>query len=277
MKRRRAAVVLAGVAAACGFAWYWADPLGAHAPLTFDAPAGGWPLAGRSRELAAVRLRMDAPALDAFLAEQRARAEAGGAAEAWRVLAEAHLERALLEASHKGMAVGEPTFGDVPGAMAAHLEQAEAAALRAEQIGGEHSETQRIRAGVLSTRITGALSAMRLGRTIERLLARARELDGDNPHVAVAQGCKLVFAPGWLGGDPKAALSLFLAAAEGLPHDERPLVFAAFAANVCGDPRVESLLARAVERNPNNRYAAEVLRRVRAGERDAFARDVTKS
>jgi hypothetical protein len=52
-------------------------------------------------------------------------------------------------------------------------------------------------------------------------------------------------------------------------------VFAAMAAFELGDrDEALGLIERAVERNPNSAYAAEVARRLRAGEDDPFGRDV---
>jgi hypothetical protein len=181
----------------------------------------------------------------------------------------------LLAASRLGMAVARPTFATVPAELDALLDEGEAAIARARALGDSHSEVPRIEAGLLANRIRGTLTAVQFGRRVDALLDEATTRDPHNPHAAVARGCRLVFAPRWLGGDPARAQALFAAAAAGLPHDERPLVFAAFAAYVLDDARAaRAHLAAARARNPANAYAAEVLRRLEQGEADPFGRDV---
>ncbi len=231
-----------------------------------------------SAALMAARLPMQRDLLEAFVKAQAERCTAAGAtAEDWRVLSEAHLECVLQMTSVKGMAVARPAFAKPPTAMLQHLDAGEQAITRARALGDRHSETARIEAGLKSNRIVGVASALRLGGEIDRLIAEAAERDQGNPHVAVAQGCRLVFAPKFLGGDPRAALALFERAAEAMPDDERPMIFAAFAADILGDAALARRhLEAAAQRNPANRYAREVAARLARGEADAFGRDVDR-
>lgn len=218
---------------------------------------------------------MDGGALDRFLEAQRTRAERTDDPVEWRVLAQACLERVLFAAARSGMAVGRPTFRERPPVVEAAIVAGQAAIVRARQLGDRHSELARVAAGLLAQKIDGALSAMRLGRQVEALLDEAEAFADGNPHVAVARGCRLLFSPKWLGGDPSQARARFVSAAAALPDDERPLVFAAFAAHLAGDAAgAQEHLRAATARNPNNAYAREVLRRLTAGEPDPFGRDL---
>lgn len=271
--RRRRLALAAGFAVVTGsgglVAWYVSPPAATQTTV------GRLTAHPRSTALAALRRSMDAAALDAFVVEQQQRAESAGDASEWRVLAEACLERVLLASSRLGMEVGRPTFASMPPEVAASLALGEEAIAKARSLGDLHSEVARIGAGLLANRIDGALAAMRLGRRVDELVAEADAAGDGNPHVAVLRGCRLVFAPKWLGGDPSRALALFEAAAEAMPDDERPLVFAAFAAHLLGDgANAREHLQAAVARNPRNAYAREVLRRLEAGEDDPFGRDL---
>lgn len=257
----------------CGLLW-WTNTI----PAVDLAPssASDW-RSPRSAVLAVARRTTQENALDAFVREQAERcAKADASAEDWRILGEAHLECVLQMTSVKGMAVARPSFPKPPATLLAHLDAGERAIERARALGDQHSETARIEAGLKSNRIVGIASALRLGSEVDRLIGEAAERDQGNPHVAVARGCRLVFAPRFLGGDPQAALMLFEQAAEAMPDDERPLVFAAFAAHVVGDAGLaRKHIHAAARRNPANRYAAEVSGRLERGEADPFGRDVT--
>ena len=110
---------------------------------------------------------------------------------------------------------------------------------------------------------------------IQKAIEQARALKPDHPRVLVALGCEKLFAPRFLGHDPEGAKGMFLSASEALPEDERPLVFAAMAAHLLRQhEEAIQLLERAAARNPDNRYAAAVLTRLRAAEPDPFGRDV---
>ncbi|MEZ5964104.1 MAG: tetratricopeptide repeat protein [Planctomycetota bacterium] len=218
---------------------------------------------------------MDVSAMDAFLAEQRERATRTGDPIEWQVLAETCLERVLLEAAPMGMAVGRPVFAKRPEIVDTLLADGLQAITEVRDLGRRHSEVGRIAAGLLANKIDGALAAMRYGRQVDAFLSEAEAFADGNPHIAVARGCRLLFAPRWLGGDPERALNLFESAAHALPEDERPLVFAAFAAHLQGDvARAQRSLRDAVACNPDNAYAREVLRRIQAGEADVFGRSL---
>lgn len=269
--RRRAAILVCTpiVASAAWLTWPRPDTGATSLPASVAA------VHPRSAQLAEIRCSMDPPRLERFIAEQTERAESGRDPGEWRVLGEAHLERVLLASSSFGMAVAKPTFATIPDTVSRHLDAGERAVAQARLLGDTHSEVARIEAGLKANRMTGMVAAMRIGREVERLIEEAANRDSGNPHVAVMRGCRLLFTPKWLGGDPQRALPLFEAAASRLPHDERPLVFAAFAAHLLGDtPRALALLRDATRRTPANRYAREVLRRLEAGEDRVFERDV---
>lgn len=261
-------------AAAATWVWWPSAP----PPTTpFASSDATEPVHDRSRTLAQARLQMDARELERFIAEQRTRAGQSTDPAEWRVLAEAHLERVLLESSHLGMAVGKPTFATMPEVVTANLDAGEAAITKARAGGDNHSEVARIEAGLKANRMTGVMSAMRIGREVEKLVEEAAARGSGNPHVAVLRGCRLAFTPKWLGGDPARALPLFEQAAQRLAHDERPLVFAAFTAQLLGNGEVTLRhLRQAVARNPANAYAREVVRRLEAGEERPFERDLAR-
>jgi hypothetical protein len=261
-------------AAAATWLWWPSAPSPAAPAADGDATE---PVHDRSRTLAQTRLKMDARELERFIAEQSARAGQSSDPAEWRVLGEAHLERVLLESSRLGMAVGKPTFADTPEVVTANLDAGEAAIAKARAGGDRHSEVARIEAGLKANRMTGVMSAMRIGREVEKLVEEAATRGSGNPHVAVLRGCRLAFTPKWLGGDPTRALPLFERAADQLTHDERPLVFAAFTAHVLGNAEAALRhLRAAVARNPANAYAREVVRRLEAGEDRAFERDLAR-
>ncbi len=250
----------------------------APAPAAPPAAAAGGLLSPGSIELAKIRLEADPSGIDAFVAEQRARAEAAPEDEAeWRVLAEAYLERCYARDRGEGMAVGTPTHSELPAVTEADIDAGLKALDRAHAVGGDQdAEVFRIEAAFHSLRVTSWTSALSQRPAISAALEKARSLRPDHPRVLVAMGCEKLFAPRFFGNDPATAKQLFLTAADALPLDERPLVFAAMAAHLLEkDDEAIALLERAVERNPNNRYAATVLARLRAAESEPFARDVT--
>jgi hypothetical protein len=228
----------------------------------------------RSAELARVRAACDLEALDAFVEEQRTLARAGQP-QAWRVLAEALLERIATRVMRKGMKVGSAVFDAVPPAIAADIDEGLRCLDAARRGGDDSSETWRIEAGLLCYRITGWAAALQLDGRIAAAIDRAVELDPMNPRMHVALGCRKLFAPPLLGQDLDKASEHLLWAANALPDDERPLVFAAMAAWLAGRiTECRELLSRAADRNPRNVYAIEVARRLAAGEDDPFGRDV---
>jgi len=231
---------------------------------------------GRSRELARARRACRLEAIDDFIAGQLMLIEHepdDGAR--WRVLAEAYLERALFPDLLLGLRTGEPLRTELDAELERDVARGLDALERALELGDETSETHRIRMALVSRRLTGLASALSLEGEITAALERALELDQADPRVQVAIGCRLLFAPRLLGHDARAALEHLLPAAEGLPLDERPLIYAALARHALGEAgEALGLMRRAARRTPANAYAREVARRLEAGEDDPFGRDV---
>jgi hypothetical protein len=187
------------------------------------------------------------------------------------VLAEAHLERALLPDLRLGLSVGLPARGSLTPEMEREVEGGLAALERAAAMGEEGAEWHRLRSALHARRITGFASMLRERAAVQEGLDRAAELGPELPRVQIAIGCRLLFAPPGFGHDPRAALAHLMAGAEAIEADERPLVFAAFARHLLGEPdEARALLRRALGRTPANVYAAEVLRRLEAGEDEPF-------
>ena len=194
----------------------------------------------------------------------------------WHLLAEACLERALLASHHRGMAVGTPTWKELPAEVAADLERGLAAAARARQLGDDSADLFRIEAGLLGQRITGLASALQWNGRIHDALQAASQRAADDPRLHISLGLRKLLAPKLLGHDPERALEHFEFAAKALIDDERPAVFAAMA-NYLQQKRQQAIgwLEQATARNPDNTFARVVLRRLRAGEERPFERDVT--
>jgi len=243
-------------------------------PTAAPAPA---PAAGLAATLKTARRSCDLAALDTVVADAQAACRATpDEAGAWHLLAEAHLERSLLRSHDRGMVVGAPVFPTPPPALVADLDAGLAATRRARELGDDTSDLFRIEAGLMSQHITGLATALQWNGRIQEALQKAGERARDNPHLHVALGLRKLLAPKLLGHDPAAALAHFEFAAKALGDDERPAVFAAMA-SALQQKRLQAIgwLEQAVARNPQNRFARVVLRRVQAGETDAFARDVT--
>lgn len=84
-------------------------------------------------------------------------------------------------------------------------------------------------------------------------------------------GCRVLFAPPLLGHDARRGRDHLRAGAAGLPFDERPLIFAAWAYHLLDEPEeARRLLTEAIARTPANPFAPEALRRLEAGEEDPF-------
>lgn len=235
------------------------------------------PSDGLGAALREARRSCDLAALDAVLAKVRTRCqEAPDQSEPWHLLAEAHLERSLLRSHDRGLAVGAPVYPQLPKEVADDLEAGLVAARRARELGDDTSDLFRIEAGLMSQRITGLASALQWNGRIQDALRLAGERSRDNPHLHVALGLRKLLAPKLLGHDPKQALEHFAFAAKSLAEDERPAVFAAMASYL-QQKRQQAIgwLEQAVGRNPQNRFARVVLKRLQAGEDDPFGRDVT--
>jgi tetratricopeptide (TPR) repeat protein len=230
-----------------------------------------------SEEIARARLTGSLEALDRFIERQAERCRTqGGDAATWRGLAEAHLERCLLRDQHKGMAVGKPTHATLPESNRTDIDLGLRAIEKALELGDLDPDAPRIQSSLLSLKATGWGEVLALRPKIQAALRKAEGIDPSHPRVVIARACEKLFAPNRLfGHDPGAAERMFLRAAERLELDERPYVLAAMAAWL--QKKTEqaiNLLERALDRNPNNRYAREVLRRLRVAEAEPFARDV---
>lgn len=228
----------------------------------------------RSTRLAEARRAGTVEALSAFIAAQRTLIEERpNDATLWRVLAEAYLERSQQRVSHKGMSVSRPMYDEVPPAVRQDLDLGDAALAKARELGDATSESYRIEAALISGRITGLVTVMRLRSSITHAISTALELDPTNPRALVSAACQKLFNP--FSSEVDQARADFLRAAKALPLDERPLVFASLAAFLSDD--LEGAIEHcreAAERTPGSAYANEVLRRLEAGEDDPFGRDL---
>jgi cytochrome c-type biogenesis protein CcmH/NrfG len=245
-------------------------------PATPPVPAPA-PTAGLGAALQTARRSCDVAAVSAVLADVRTScAREPDHREHWHLLAEAHLERSLLRSHDRGIVVGAPLFPQPPKELLDDLEQGLVAAKKAHELGDDSSDLFRIEAGLMSQHITGLASALHWNGKIQDALRRAGERAPDNPHLHVALGLRKLLAPKLLGHDPAKALEHFEFAAKALVDDERPAVFAAMASYL-QQKRLQAIawLEQAVACNPQNRFARVVLARLRAGEDDAFGRDLT--
>lgn len=228
-------------------------------------------------ELRKARKTCTVEALDAFIVNLSRQASETPSKEVWHKLAEAHLERALQRTHLRGMVVGEPTFEELPEDFKGDLEAGLAAIEKARELGDESGELFRIEAGLMSQHITGWKSALAWNGKIGAALKTAGNLIKDDPQLHTALGLRKLFAPKWWGNDPAKALEHF-EFADKADDDERPAVFAAMASYL-QKKRQQAIqwLERAIEKNPDNKFARVVLRRLRRGEDDPFARDVTEA
>jgi hypothetical protein len=220
--------------------------------------------------------RQGMAALDALVAElETTAAEDGTDPSPRHALAEALLERSLLRDIRKGMAVGKPTHAELPEALAADVAAGIGAAEQAIEAGDDTAEIHRILSALLSRQVTGIGSALRLRGRIDAELKLAEEREPEHPKVLIARGCGQLFAPNRLfGHDPEAAEAKFMAAAESLPSDERPLMFASMCAWLLGDrDRALTHIEAAAARNPSHPYVDAVAQRLRDGVTDPFGPD----
>ncbi len=191
------------------------------------------------------------------------------------LLAQSLLERVLQHQAKKGMSVAKALYDEVPPAIDADVTEGLKALDEAETLGTDIGDAWRVRAGLVTAKITGMWSAAGLSGQIDAALKKAAEADPENPRLHVAVGCKKLFAPKLFGGDPAAALGHFRLAADRLPWDERPHLFASLAAWLLH--RKQSALEwahSAVAINPDNTYALAVVKRLEGGEEEPFSRDV---
>ena len=246
----------------------------AHATPTRSAPPEA--VRGLAEALESARRTCDLSAIDAFVSKAQQAAEAAPeSAATWRVLAEAHLERAQQRTHLRGMMVGEPLFDELPEALEGDLSAGIEAIAAARERGDDSGALFRIEAGLLSQRITGLSSALRYSGDISRALAAAEERDAEDPKLQVALGLRKLLAPRLLGHDAEKARAHFERAVEN-GGDERSAVFAGMATYL-QEKRGEAVqwLERAVAANPSNTFAQAVLARLRRGDPEPFGRDVT--
>lgn len=272
------------VAAALGLAGSAWILLGARAHEDVAIPSGAGPAATNApdalrTQLVAARRSCSPAPLDAVVQQLTARTAAPDAASdpsPWRLLAEAHLERALARSHRRGLRVGEPTYAELPREVEADVALGLAAVQQARERGDDGAELCRLEAALLGQRITGLGSALQWNSRIHAALQRAAELAEGDPRVHVAVGLRKLLAPRLLGHDPQRALEHFEFAARVLADDERPAVFAAMASYL-QQKRMQAVawLEQAVARNPKNTFARVVLQRVRRDEPEPFGRDVT--
>jgi tetratricopeptide (TPR) repeat protein len=277
MKRALLLPLIATASAAAWTAHHHLVPAATPGPATQAPPSPPPPLDDFATELATARAACDPAALTPVFERLVAASQTTSATPAtWHRLAATCLERCLLHSHRRGLAVGTPTWSTLPAAVASDVDQGLAAVEQARAHGETSADLHRLEAALLGQRITGVAAALRWNGRIEHALAKASELAPDDPRVQVALGLRKLLAPPLLGHDPVRALAHFTAAAEQLPEDERPAVFAAFACHL-QDLRSQALqwLEQAVQRNPRNSFAQVVLQRLRAGEAEPFGRDVT--
>lgn len=230
-----------------------------------------------AEQLRKARKTCSVEALDVYIETFQKEAAATPSKELWHNLAEAHLERALQRTHLRGMAVGEPTFKELPADFASDLKSGLAAVKKSRELGDETGELFRIEAGLMSQHIIGLGSALTWNGKITGALATAGESIANDPQLHTALGLRKLFAPKFFGNDPAGALEHF-EFADKAADDERPAVFAAMA-NYLQKKRQRAItwLERAVEKNPDNKFAQVALKRLRRGEDKPFARDVTEA
>lgn len=242
-----------------------------------DAATAPAPVDALAIALRDARRTCTVEALDGVVARVReAVGAAPGDAHLHHLLAEAHLERSLARSHDRGLAVGAPAFPELPQDLADDLADGLASAERAHELGDDGGDLFRIEAGLMSQRIVGLTTALRWNGEIHTALQKSAERAQDNPHLHVALGLRHLLTPKLLGHDPVKALEHFEFAAKVLADDERPAVFAAMASYL-QQKRQQAIawLEQAIARNPSNRFARVVLRRLRAGEDEPFARAIT--
>jgi tetratricopeptide (TPR) repeat protein len=196
--------------------------------------------------------------------------------DAWSLLAEGHLERALQRTHLRGITVGKPTFSTLPTVFANDIQSGLNAVAKARGLGKESSNLFLIEAGLLGQKITGLISAVKWNSKITEALDAAKAANAKQKGLYRALGLRKLLAPRFFGNDPKKALEHFEVAAKS-DKDERTSVYAGMACFL-QEKRARAItwLERAVEQNPNNKFAKVVLRRLRRGEEDPFGRDVTE-
>jgi tetratricopeptide (TPR) repeat protein len=229
------------------------------------------------RLLESARTKCSLEALEPVIKQLQDQANESRSAETWHCLAEGFLARAMQRTHLMGMAPGKPTFSELPDDFANDLEAGLKAVKKAREHGDESGELYRIEASLMSQHIIGLGSALKWNGKISEALKTAGERQPNDPQLHVALGLRKLLAPTWLGNDPAKALEHFEFAV-GATRDERPAVFAAMASHLQKKREVAiKWLEQAMQRNPNNKYARVVLKRLRDGEDDPFGRDVSEA
>ena len=231
----------------------------------------------KRQALQTARAACSLPAIEAAVRTLTEQANESKAAEDWHILAEAHLECALQRAHLVGMTPGKPTYSELPAPFAKDLSAGLAAVKQARELGDESGELYRVEAALMSQHITGLGAALKWNAKINEALKTAGELQAEDPNLHVALGLRKLLAPTWFGHDPQKALQHFEFACDSM-DDERPAIFAAMATYL-QDKRDDAIgwLEQALQRNPRNKYAQAVLKRLQKGEEDPFGRDVTEA
>jgi tetratricopeptide (TPR) repeat protein len=225
-------------------------------------PAGGAELESARQELVAAARAYDAEAATAVLAGLRRPLEeetADGLAlrvEAGLVVAE--VLRVTYEQTPQGERAGRRLLGQ-------RIDAAAEEALTLVDRLPETSERERMRADLLATLIRSDYRAQKHDDAFQAAVARARELDPDNPRALVTAAKPLLFADAAHGGDPAAALRLLDRALELAPGLESAVLLRALALDTVGDQQAAlAAWRRALERNPLCRPARWRLERARA-------------
>ncbi len=192
-----------------------------------------------------------------------------------QVLAEALLERVYMRTSRLAMRPGEPQYSRVPREIERDIQAGLKALAQARALGVTEADGYRIEGSLLANRISGTFSAMNLKRDIINAYTQSLDLDGDNPRLHVALGCRKLFAPKMLGRDLDKALEHLEYACSRLPQDERPRLFAALAAYLKDDEAGALAWAEeALKVNNRSIFAIALVERLRAGEDNPVGRDV---
>jgi len=120
----------------------------------------------------------------------------------------------------------------------------------------ESSERERMRADLLATLIRSDFRAKQHEAELKAAVARALELDPDNPRALVTAAKPWLFADAEHGGDPRQAIVLLDRALALDPELEPALLLRALAHDVVGDHDAAIQgWRRALERNPQCRPA----------------------
>lgn len=232
---------------------------------------------GLSEQLRIARMQGSTSAIDKLIESiQQAIAASPQQKSLWHSLAESYLERALQRAHLRGMAPGQPTFSTLPNDFRKDLTLGLEAVEKAREYGDESGELFRIEAALMSQHITGVTTAIRWNRKITASLTQASNRIYGDPKLHVALGLRKLLAPTWFGNDPEKALEHFKIA-DKAEDDERPAIFAAMASFLKEDTQQATRwLQRALQINPQNKFARVVLKRLEKNEGEPFSRDVSE-